>query len=482
MSQTRDNNSEFGFDYPPSLESLPVSFKESYGLFINNSFSAPGELFESLDPSSGRVISKLTKANKSDVGRAFKAARAAQPAWAALPGGVRGQYLFKIARLLGERMREGAVIEAIDGGKVISEARDIDLPLAVQHFFYYAGWADKLDFACPDIKKPVPLGVVGAIIPWNFPMLMLAWKIAPALACGNTIVLKPAETTSLGAMWFCEIILAAGLPKGVVNIITGDGQTGEEMVKNNQVDKIAFTGSTSVGKKIASLTNKATLELGGKSANIVFADCAIDQAVESIIEGIFFNRGHVCCAGSRLLVEESIEEVIISKLKRRMDTLIVGPALDKNSDIGPINSLSQLNTIKDLVKSAEMEGASVYQSASALPRGGLWFKPTLLIDVTPAMRVAREEIFGPVLSVMTFRTPDEAISLANSSPYGLAAGVWTNKGSKALEVTARLKAGVVWQNSYNLFDAASPFGGIKESGYGREGGIQGLRDYLGEGV
>lgn len=468
----------------PAPEGLKVDLQDRYGLFINNRFVAPssGAYFPTVSPADGRTLALVAEANKADVRKAVSAARKAQPAWAALPPSERAKYVFRLARLLQERMREFAVLESLEGGKIIREARDFDLPQSVQHFFYHAGWADKLEYAFSDIRNPEPLGVVGAIIPWNFPTLMLAWKIAPALATGNTIVLKPAETTSLTALLFCEIVEQAGLPAGVVNIVTGAGETGAALVASD-VDKLAFTGSTGVGKLIARNAGcrRVTLELGGKSANIVFADAALNQVVDNIIDSIFANRGHTCCAGSRLLVEESVHDQLMVDLERRMQTLRVGDPLDKNTDVGAINSREQLQVIRELTDSALAEGAESFSTEADLPGKGFWFPPTVLTGVTPAMRVAREEIFGPVLSVMTFRTPDEAIQLANNTPYGLAAGVWTDKGSKALAVASSLKAGVVWQNTYNHFDPTAAFGGFKESGWGREGGLPGLRAYLKEG-
>ena len=412
---------------------------------------------------------------------AVEAARAAfENGWSALAGSERAKYLFRIARLLQERSREFAVLESLNGGKPIKESRDVDLPLAAAHFFYYAGWADKLEYAFPN-RKSKPLGVAGQIIPWNFPLLMLAWKIAPALAAGNTVVLKPAETTPLSALLFCDVLRQAELPAGVVNIVTGDGRAGAALVKS-EVDKIAFTGSTEVGKAIqrelAGTGTKLTLELGGKAANVIFDDAALDQAVEGIVNGIYFNQGHVCCAGSRLLVQESVYEDVIDKLKRRLTTLRVGDPLDKNTDVGAINSKQQLEKIQELVASGEEEGAEIYQPPCRLPEKGYWFVPTVFTNVAQSYRIAQEEIFGPVLSVLTFRTPDEAVEKANNTPYGLSAGVWTEKGSRILSMAQRLRAGVIWANTYNRFDPASPFGGYKESGFGREGGLHGLGPYL----
>ncbi len=401
--------------------------------------------------------------------------------WSSLPGSERAKYLFRIARILQERAREFAVLESLNGGKPIKESRDVDLPLAAAHFFYYAGWADKLEYAFPN-RRPKPVGVAGQIIPWNFPLLMLAWKIAPALACGNTVVLKPAETTPLTALLFCDVLRQAELPAGVVNIVTGDGRTGAALVEHEGVDKIAFTGSTEVGKaiqrRLAGSGKKLTLELGGKAANIVFDDCALDQAVEGIVNGIYFNQGHVCCAGSRLFVQESIYEPLVDKLKRRLETLRVGDPLDKNTDVGAINSAMQLEKIQELVESGRAEGAEIYQPVCRLPEKGYWFVPTVFTNVAQSYRIAQEEIFGPVLSVLTFRTPDEAVEKANNTPYGLSAGVWTEKGSRILWMAQQLRAGVVWANTYNRFDPTSPFGGYKESGFGREGGLHGLEPYL----
>jgi acyl-CoA reductase-like NAD-dependent aldehyde dehydrogenase len=400
--------------------------------------------------------------------------------WAQLPGSERAKYLFRIARILQERSRELAVLESLNGGKPIRESRDVDLPLAAAHFFYHAGWADKLEYAFPN-RRPRPLGVCGQIVPWNFPLLMLAWKVAPALACGNTVVLKPAETTPLTALLFCDVLRQAELPPGVVNIVTGDGRTGAELVKAD-VDKVAFTGSTEVGKlvqrELAGSGKRLTLELGGKAANIIFEDAPLDQAVEGVVNGIYFNQGQVCCAGSRLLVQESVYEEVVRRLKRRMSTLRVGDPLDKNTDVGAINSARQLRKIVELVESGREEGAEVYQPPCRLPDRGYWFPPTLLTRVAQSHRVAQEEIFGPVLSALTFRTPEEAVEKANNTPYGLAAGVWTEKGSRILWMAERLRAGVIWANTYNRFDPASPFGGYKESGFGREGGRHGLDAYL----
>ena len=473
------------WDYAPAPEAREiVSLEKRYGLFIGGTFVKPrsGEWFPSVSPSSEETLAEVAQANEQDVNLAVKAARAAyEDGWSKLAASERSKYLFRIARLLQERSRELAVLESLDGGKPIRESRDVDLPLAAAHFFYYAGWADKLEYAFP-ARKPRPLGVAGQIIPWNFPLLMLAWKIAPALAAGNTVVLKPAETTPLSALFFADICRQAELPPGVVNIVTGDGRAGAALVKHDDVDKIAFTGSTEVGKAIqrelAGTETKLTLELGGKAANIIFDDAALDQAVEGIVNGIYFNQGHVCCAGSRLLVQESIYEATIAKLKRRLETLRLGDPLDKNTDIGAINSKMQLDKITELVESGKDEGAEIYQPPCRLPEKGYWFAPTVFTNVAQSYRIAQEEIFGPVLSVLTFRTPEEAVEKANNTAYGLSAGVWTEKGSRILWMADKLKAGVVWANTFNRFDPASPFGGYKESGFGREGGRHGLEPYL----
>ena len=473
------------FDYAPAPESRDiVDLRSSYGLFINGEFNTPaaGTVFKTVNPATEEVLAEISEAGDADVDRAVRAARAAYDrVWSKLPGRERGKYLFRIARLIQERARELAVLESLDNGKPIRESRDVDVPLAAAHFFYYAGWADKLDHAGlgPD---PQPLGVAGQVIPWNFPLMMLAWKIAPALACGNTVVLKPAETTPLTALLFAEICQQADLPPGVVNILTGAGATGRAVVEHPGVDKVAFTGSTEVGKAIAraiaGTRKKATLELGGKAANIVFDDAPIDQAVEGIVNGIFFNQGHVCCAGSRLLVQESVADEVVVRLKQRLTTLRVGDPLDKNTDVGAINSAEQLARIRELSQVGEDEGAVRWSPPCVLPDRGFWFAPTIFTDVSQTHRIAREEIFGPVLSVLTFRTPDEAVSKANNTPYGLSAGVWTDKGSRILWMADRLRAGVVWANTFNRFDPTSPFGGYKESGYGREGGRHGLEAYL----
>jgi aldehyde dehydrogenase (NAD+) len=473
------------WDYAPAPEQRDiVRIQEEYGLFIGGEFVEPlsGERYTTIDPAREEPLSEVAQASKADVERAVRAARDAfDGQWSRLRPSERAKYLFRIARILQERSREFAVLESLNGGKPIRESRDVDVPLAAAHFFYYAGWADKLEYAFPN-RTPRPIGVAGQIIPWNFPLLMLAWKIAPALAAGNTVVLKPAETTPLSALLFCDVLRQAELPPGVVNIVTGDGRTGAEIVAHPGVDKIAFTGSTEVGKAIqrtlAGTGKRLTLELGGKAANIIFDDAPLDQAVEGIINGIYFNQGHVCCAGSRLFVQESIYEATVAKLKRRMRTLRVGDPLDKNTDVGAINSKQQLEKIESLVRSGVDEGAELYQPPCKLPERGYWFVPTVFTNVAQSYRIAQEEIFGPVLSVLTFRTPDEAIEKANNTPYGLSAGVWTEKGSRILAMAQGLRAGVVWANTYNRFDPASPFGGYKESGFGREGGRHGLEAYV----
>jgi len=473
------------FDYAPAPESREVvSLRERYGLFIGGELVDPrsGEFHPSVNPATEEPLAEVAYAGAEDVDHAVRAARDAfENGWSSLYPGERAKYLFRIARLLQERSREFAVLESLDGGKPIRESRDVDLPLAAAHFFYYAGWADKLEYAFPN-RRPQPLGVAGQVIPWNFPLLMLAWKIAPALAAGNTVVLKPAETTPLTALLFCDLLGQAELPPGVVNIVTGDGRAGAELVKHPGVDKVAFTGSTEVGKEILKATagtgKRLTLELGGKAANIVFDDAPLDQAIEGIVNGIYFNQGHVCCAGSRLFVQESVYEPVLRKLKRRMELLRVGDPLDKNTDVGAINSKAQLDKIAELVRSGEEEGAEIYQPPCRLPERGWWFAPTVFTNVAQSYRIAQEEIFGPVLSVLTFRTPDEAVEKANNTPYGLSAGVWTEKGSRILALAQRIRAGVIWANTYNRFDPASPFGGYKESGFGREGGRHGLEPYL----
>ncbi|MER7912802.1 aldehyde dehydrogenase family protein [Streptomyces cinereoruber] len=472
------------FEYAPAPESRSVvDIAPSYGLFIDGEFvdAAEGKVFKTVSPSTEEVLSEVARAGAEDVDRAVKAARKAFEKWSALPGSERAKYLFRIARIIQERSRELAVLETLDNGKPIKETRDADLPLVAAHFFYYAGWADKLDHAGYG-ANPRPLGVAGQVIPWNFPLLMLAWKIAPALATGNTVVLKPAETTPLTALFFADICRQAGLPKGVVNILPGYGDAGAALVEHPDVNKVAFTGSTAVGKAIArsvaGTDKKVTLELGGKGANIVFDDAPIDQAVEGIVNGIFFNQGQVCCAGSRLLVQESVQDELLDALKRRLSTLRLGDPLDKNTDIGAINSSEQLARITDLVERGEAEGAERWTAACEIPSAGYWFAPTLFTGVTQAHTIARDEIFGPVLSVLSFRTPDEAVAKANNSQYGLSAGIWTEKGSRILAVANKLRAGVVWANTFNKFDPTSPFGGYKESGFGREGGRHGLEAYL----
>jgi len=477
------------FEYAPAPESRAVvTIRPSYGLFIGGEFveSVDGSMFKTISPSSEEVLAEVTEAGEADVEAAVRAARTAfDGSWGRLPGAERGKYLFRIARILQERAREFAVLESLDNGKPIRESRDVDIPLAAAHFFYHAGWADKLEHAGlsgGSGRPPKPLGVVGQVIPWNFPLLMLSWKIAPALAAGNTVVLKPAETTPLTALLFAEVCQQADLPGGVVNILTGAGQTGRHLVEHPGVDKIAFTGSTLVGKaiagSIAGTRKRATLELGGKAANIVFDDAAIDEAVEGIVNGIFFNQGHVCCAGSRLLVQENVADDVIMRLKRRLQTLRVGDPLDKNTDVGAINSAAQLARIRDLAQIGEAEGATRWSAPCVLPERGFWFAPTVFTDVSQSHRIAQDEIFGPVLSVLTFRTPQEAVAKANNTPYGLSAGIWTEKGSRILWMADQLRAGVVWANTFNRFDPTSPFGGYKESGYGREGGRHGLEAYV----
>jgi len=482
----KDRKLNFGnkWDFAPAPEdSKNYVIAPQHELFINGKFVAPasGKYFESINPATEQTLTTIAAANADDVDSAVKSARKAyDKVWGKMPGRERGKYLYRIARIIQEKARELAVLETMDGGKTIKESRDVDLPLVAAHFFYYAGWADKLKYAFPG-KTPQPLGVAGQIIPWNFPLLMAAWKIAPALACGNTVVLKPAETTSLTAMRLAQIFQEAELPEGVVNIVTGAGETGAALVNHPDINKLAFTGSTEVGKHIAQAVagtkKKLTLELGGKAANILFEDAPIDQAIEGVIAGIYFNQGHVCCAGSRLFVQEGIYSTVIKKLRDRIQTLRVGNPLDKNTDIGAINSKPQLDKIRELVQSGVDEGAELTQLQCSLPAKGYWFPPTFLTGVTHAHRVASEEIFGPVLSVMTFRTPEEAFERANNIPYGLSAGVWTDKGSKIFKMVNKLRAGVVWANTYNKFDPTSPFGGYKESGFGREGGLQGLGAY-----
>ncbi|MEI6811659.1 MAG: aldehyde dehydrogenase family protein [Actinomycetes bacterium] len=471
------------FDYAPAPESRAiVSIDSAYGLFINGKF-VPGKThFPAINPATGEKLSKISQASTADVNKAVSSARNAyQKTWSKMPSAERAKYLYRIARILQERAREFAVLETLDNGKPIRESRDVDIPLVAAHFFYHAGWADKLQYAgCGD--NPKPHGVVGAIIPWNFPLLMLAWKIAPALATGNTIVLKPAETTSLTALLFAQVCQQAELPAGVVNILTGDGKVGAALVNHPDVDKIAFTGSTDVGKTIARSVahsgKSLTLELGGKGANIIFEDAAIDEAVEGIVNGIFFNQGHVCCAGSRLLVQEGIHDEVLDKLKRRMSQIRLGDPMDKNTDIGAINSSEQLAKIKELSAAGIREGGESWSPECALPDKGFWFPPTIFTGVTQAHRIAREEIFGPVLSVLTFRTPQEAMEKANNTPFGLSAGIWSEKGSRILWAAKHLQAGVIWANTFNKFDPTSPFGGYKESGWGREGGRHGLGAYF----
>ncbi len=472
------------FDYAPAPESRAVvDLQPSYGLFINGEFvDGSGTAFTTINPATEESLAEVAEATTDDVDRAVKAARAAyRGVWGRMSGADRGKYLFRIARIMQERSRELAVLETLDNGKPIKESRDVDVPLAAAHFFYHAGWADKLEYAAlgPD---PRPLGVVGQVIPWNFPLLVLAWKIAPAMACGNTVVLKPAETTPLTALLFAQICQQADLPPGVVNIVTGAGPTGQAIVDHPGIDKIAFTGSTAVGKmiarSIAGTRKKATLELGGKAANIVFDDAPLDQTIEGIVNGIFFNQGQVCCAGSRLLVQESIAQEVERRLKRRLSTLRVGDPMDKNTDVGAINSRRQLDRITELSAAGEAEGATRWDTECPLPKNGFWFRPTVFTGVSQSHRIAQEEIFGPVLLVLTFRTPAEAVAKANNTPYGLSAGVWTEKGSRILWMADQLRAGVVWANTFNQFDPTSPFGGYKESGYGREGGRHGLEAYV----
>ncbi len=471
--------------YAPALESTEhIKLNKQYDLFINGKFVKPNskKYFATINPATEQKLAEVADANEKDVDLAVTSAKNAyDKVWKKMPAKERGKYIFRIARLMQERAREFAVIESMNGGKPIRESRDADIPLAANHFFYYAGWADKLDYAFPN-KKPQSLGVAAQIIPWNFPLLMAAWKIAPALATGNTVVLKPAETTPLTALKLAELIRDSGLPDGVVNIITGFGKTGAAMVNHPKVNKVAFTGSTDVGKliqkSIAGTNKKVTLELGGKAANIIFDDAPIDQAVEGIVNGIVFNQGHVCCAGSRLFVQENVADIVISKLKQRLETLIVGNPLDKNTDIGAINSKEQLNKINEYIKIGVEEGAEMYQSKCSVPTNGFFCRPTLFLHTSQSHRIVQEEIFGPVLTIQTFRTIEEVIEKANNIPYGLSAGVWTDKGSKIFNLTSKLRAGVVWANTYNKFDPASPFGGYKESGFGREGGLHGLMPYL----
>ena len=474
-----------GWVYDPAPESTEhISLRKRYGLFIGGEFVAPesGRYFDSVNPANEEKLARIAAADAADVDRAVTAARKAYTgAWSRMRARERGKYVYRIARMLQERAREFAVIESLDGGKPIRESRDVDIPLAAAHFFYYGGWADKLDYAFPGMRAK-PVGVAGQVIPWNFPLLMAAWKIAPALACGNTVVLKPAETTPLTALKLAELIADADLPPGVVNIVTGAGETGAALVAHPGVDKIAFTGSTEVGRSImrslAGSGKKYTLELGGKAANVIFADAAIDQAVEGIVNGIFFNQGHVCCAGSRLLVQEAVADEVVEKLRERMQTLIVGDPLDKNTDIGAINSAMQLEKIHSYLRIGQDEGGTMYQADCRLPQKGYWCAPTIFTNVAQSNRVVKEEIFGPVLAIQTFRTFEEALAKANNTPYGLSGGVWTDKGAKIFRMTAALRAGVIWANTFNKFDPGAPFGGYKESGVGREGGLHGLDAYL----
>ena len=476
---------EGGWEYSPAPESTDhIKVDKKYDLFIGGEFVKPesGKYFATVNPATEERLSRVALADDADVDKAVKAARKAYNGpWSRMKPADRGKYIYRIARIIQERAREFAAIESLDGGKPIREARDVDVPLAAAHFFYYAGWADKLEYAFPG-RRAKPMGVAGQIIPWNFPLLMAAWKVAPALACGNTVVLKPAETTPLTAMKLAEVVADAGLPAGVVNIVTGAGETGARIVSHPGVDKVAFTGSTEVGriiqKALAGSRKKYTLELGGKAANIIFEDAAIDQAVEGIVNGIFFNQGHVCCAGSRLFVQESVAEQVIRKLKERMETLIVGDPLDKNTDIGAINSKAQLEKIESYLEIGKQEGGDMYQSSCPVPDKGYWCRPTIFTGVSQSNRVVQEEIFGPVLAIQTFRTLDEAVAKANNTPYGLSGGVWTDKGAKIFRMTQSVRAGVVWANTFNKFDPTSPFGGYKESGVGREGGLHGLDAYL----
>lgn len=488
MAKTKkDNQFQFNgtWDYAASPESTShINLKKKYGLYINGKFVEPqsGKYFKTINPATEEVVAEVAHGNELDIELAVKAARDAYTnVWSKMPASERGKYIYRIARMMQEKARELAVVETLDTGKPIRESRDVDVPLACNHFFYYAGWADKLEYVYPN-RKVSPLGVAGQIIPWNFPLLMAAWKIAPALACGNTVVLKPAETTPLTALLLAEIIQESGLPAGVVNVVTGYGDTGAALVNHPDVNKIAFTGSTNVGKliqkSVAGTGKKLTLELGGKSANIIFEDAPIDQAVEGVVNGIYFNQGHVCCAGSRLFVQESVADEVIQKLKDRLETLYVGNPLDKNTDVGAINSKEQFETVQKYIEIGKNEGASIYETACSLPKKGYFIRPTLFTGVAQSSIIAQEEIFGPVLTVQTFRTIDEVIQKANNTPFGLAAGVWTDKGSRIFNLTTKLRAGVVWANTYNKFDPTSPFGGYKESGFGREGGLHGLGAYL----
>ena len=485
MKKTHKIDFSSDWNLVPAPESTThFKLKDTYDLFINGKFVAPksGKYFDTINPANEKVLAKVAEANEADIDSAVKAARKAyDTVWSKLSGKERGKYIYRIARIIQERAREFAVVETLDGGKAIRESRDVDVPLAAAHFFYYAGWADKLEYAFPN-RKPKALGVAGQIIPWNFPLLMAAWKIAPALAAGNTVVIKSSETTPLTLYLLAEVIQEAGLPAGVVNIVSGAALTGSHIVNHPDVNKIAFTGSTAVGKiimkAIAGTSKKSTMELGGKAANIIFEDAALDQAVEGIINGIFFNQGHVCCAGSRLYVQESVFDVVVQKLKDRMNSLNVGDPLDKNTDIGAINSKKQLDTISNYIEIGKAEGAEMYQPSCELPSKGFWCRPTLFTKVSQSNRISQEEIFGPVLAIQTFRTVDEVIEKANNTPYGLSAGVWTDKGSKIFNMTSQMRAGVVWANTFNKFDPTSPFGGYKESGFGREGGLHGLEPYL----
>jgi len=485
MTDTATISKGSDWGYAPAPESTDhIRLKDRYGLFIDGKFTTPasGKYFKTINPANENVLAEVAEAGEKDVDRAVQAARKAyDKVWRKMSGRERGKYVYRIARLIQERARELAVVESMDGGKPIRESRDVDIPLSAAHFFYHAGWADKLSYAFPG-KKVSPVGVAGQIIPWNFPLLMVAWKVAPALACGNTVVLKPAETTPLTALLFAEICQEAGLPDGVFNLVTGAGATGAALVKHPDLDKVAFTGSTDVGKAIqkalAGRGTKLTLELGGKAAHIIFEDATIDQAVEGIINGIYFNQGHVCCAGSRLFVQESVEEEVIAKLKARMETLIVGDPLDKNTDIGAINSRAQCDRINDYLKIGVEEGAELFQTRCSVPGKGFWVRPSFFTKVAQSHRIVQEEIFGPVLAIQTFRTLNEALEKANNTPYGLSGGVWTDKGSKIFKVTRGIRAGVIWANTFNKFDPTSPFGGYKESGYGREGGRHGLKPYV----
>ena len=485
MTETKNPTKGSNWSYAPSPESSDhFKLKDQYGLFISGKFvpAASGKRFATSNPATEKILAHVADAGEKDVDKAVRAARTAyEKIWRKMSGRERGKYLYRIARIIQERSRELAVVESMDGGKPIRESRDVDVPLAAAHFFYHAGWADKLPYTFPG-KAVRPIGVAGQIIPWNFPLLMVAWKVAPALACGNTVVLKPAETTPLTALLFAEICQEAGLPDGVFNCITGAGATGAALVNHSGLDKIAFTGSTEVGKAIqkslAVRPTKLTLELGGKAANIIFEDAAIDQAVEGIVNGIFFNQGHVCCAGSRLLVQESVEKEVVAKLKARMAHLIVGDPLDKNTDIGAINSKAQCDRIQDYLKVGQEEGAELFQTNCPIPDKGYFIRPSFFTKVAQSHRIVQEEIFGPVLAIQSFRTLNEALEKANNTPYGLSGGVWTDKGAKIFKVTRGIKAGVIWANTFNKFDPASPFGGYKESGYGREGGRHGLRPYV----